>query len=193
MLIYDELRESGKVPRVHGNGFLQLDLNEDGSKRLHIWDDALPRQSTKSSIHDHVFELKSHIICGRLIHVEFQAETVLGKSSDLYNVYKAERVEGSNNTILGWTGQTVRLNETRRFLFTAGSTYNFPEYELHDSYHEGFTATIMKKIDAPGDYGRPRVLVPYGQEPDNDFDREGFDPEELWPFVKKACDIYGLY
>jgi hypothetical protein len=189
MLIYEALRDSGKVPRVHGNGFLQLDLNDEGTKRLHIWDDKLPSQSVKSSIHDHVFELKSTILCGRLTHIEYETVSPAVNPQDSYIVYRAEQVPGSNNTVLKPEKEIVSLQETRRFTFAPGSTYNFPPYELHDTQHQGFTATIMNKVKAPKDYGRPRVLVPFPESPDNDFDREGFDPETLWPFVKRVCDL----
>jgi hypothetical protein len=51
MYSYDELRDSDNYPRVHGNGFIQLDL-PDG-KRLHVWDEDIPRQKVNTSMHDH--------------------------------------------------------------------------------------------------------------------------------------------
>lgn len=40
-------------PRIHGNGFLQIDL--DPLRRMHVWDHRWPRQIRDSSIHDHAF------------------------------------------------------------------------------------------------------------------------------------------
>jgi hypothetical protein len=47
----------------------------------------------------------------------------------------------------------------------------------------------MEKVNAPKEYGRPRVLVEKGNEPDNDFHRDGFDPAELWPFIDQALEL----
>lgn len=80
----------------------------------------------------------------------------------------------------------VTLRLARRLILGAGSTYTFPAWNLHETNHVGLTATIMDKIAAPADYGRPRVLVPVGSKPDNDFHRDGFDPKELWPYIKGA-------
>ena len=151
----------------------------------------MPRQAVNSSIHDHVFSINSTVICGTLVHKEFTAIEVEGfeASGDGFKVYQAEQVEGSNNTVLKWNGTFLRLQTFKTLHLGPGETYTFPAYEFHDTDHIGLTATIMEKIDAPVDYGRPRVLVPVGQEPDNEFNREGFDPDILWPFVKEALTL----
>lgn len=190
---YDRLRESGARPRVHGNGFLQLDLTPDvyggqPGKRLHIWHSDLPRQATKSSIHDHVFDMESVILCGKLTHVEFTADTT---PEGEYSVYYAEAQPETNNTILATHGHRVDLRVTGTEIYFPWTSYTFPAFELHDSFGDDYTATIITKtarVQSVGT-GLPRVLVPYGEDPDNEFDREGFDPETLWPFVQKICWI----
>ena len=193
----DSLRTLSKMmgtqPRVHGNGFLQLDLTSDGKNRLHIWDEELPSQTVRSSIHDHVFELRSKILCGNLIHIEFDT-TPLEKDymePFAFDVYRAERLEGTNNTVLNFTGDTVLLKERKRLDLTRGDEYVFPAFELHDTEYEGTTMTIMNKRYATlkEDYGNPRVLVPSGMSPDNEFDREGFDQDLLWHVIEKAIEI----
>lgn len=185
MLVYDELRELGNIPRVHGNGFIQLDLNEDGTSRLHVWHDEIPRQATPTPIHDHVFNLRSTVLTGTLIHEEFlPGKTPLGT----HRIYRAEQEEGTQNTILVPDEGNVNLYTTQRLVLGAGSIYTFAAGKLHLSDHVGLTATVMDKISAPEGYGRPRVLVPVDSEPDNDFHRDGFDPETLWPFIKDALD-----
>ena len=185
-LPYEMLRASGARPRVHGNGFLQLDLNPEGTQRLHGWDDALPRQATRSSVHDHVFALRSTVICGVLEHIEYQPwPTIEGD----WQIYRAEQVEGSTNTELRPSGEFVDLIETLRLQLRSGLSYTFPAWSLHDTDHRGLTATVMEKIDAPSGYGRPRVLVHRDEAPDNEFDREGFDQEFLWQFVYRALEL----
>jgi hypothetical protein len=54
------LKERGVRPRVHGNGFIQVDLTAD--TRLHVWGDKrIPRQNVYTPIHDHVFGFESTI------------------------------------------------------------------------------------------------------------------------------------
>ncbi len=52
-------------PRIHGNGFIQVDLDE--LHRLHLWDVMIPRQSVDSSIHDHAFGFESRTLQGMLV------------------------------------------------------------------------------------------------------------------------------
>ena len=185
-LDYEALRASGKKPRVHGNGFLQLDLNDDGTKRLHIFSEDLPRQEVATPIHDHVFDMRSEVIYGTLIHEEL--EPVLAQVTDgTHQIYVAKQLEGTQNTILEPLDGNVYLNVVQRLILGTGSIYTFPAWHLHQTEHRSFTATIMEKVNAPTSYGRPRVLVPIDQEPDNDFHRDAFDEEFLWSFVNSLC------
>lgn len=189
---YESLRAAPMKPRVHGNGFLQLDLTQgvygamEGT-RLHVWDDDLPRQSVRSSIHDHVFNMHSTVIVGCLIQYEYELDYV---EDGEFDIWVARAQPNTNNTILEQDDWVSRVNLEcieKKFIFPYES-YDFPAFELHDTGNVGTTATIMQKVERL--YGDPRVLVPHGLEPDNGFDREAFDEEELWPFVKKALDIY---
>lgn len=49
-----ELQATEAKPRVHPNGFIQLDISE--TDRLHVWHPSLPyRQKTFSPVHNHIF------------------------------------------------------------------------------------------------------------------------------------------
>lgn len=182
-LNYTNLINSGRQPRVHGNGFIQLDLNETGTCRLHVWHNDIPRQNVPTPIHDHVFALHSTVLCGTLIHEELlPANNYFGT----HRVYRAEQEKDTQNTILVPDEGLISLYVTQRLILGAGSIYTFDAGKLHQTDHRGLTATIMEKIKAPEGYGRPRVLVPVGQEPDNEFRRDNHDPETLWPFIKEA-------
>ena len=61
MLIGEDLRQAlvrarrVATPRVHPNGFIQLDLNAEGTLRLHVWPDGpFPKQRSDSTIHEHI-------------------------------------------------------------------------------------------------------------------------------------------
>lgn len=191
-LSYSELRASGKKPRVHGNGFLQLDLNDAGTKRLHIFSDDLPCQEVATPIHDHVFDMRSEVIYGTLIHEELATwDAAVGT----HRIYRAQQEKGTQNTILVPDKGTVYLQVEQKLILGTGSIYTFRAWHLHQTEHKGFTATLMEKYNnPPKGYGRPRVLVPIGQKPDNDFHRDGFDEEFLWSFVETLCTLlhYGV-
>lgn len=185
LLNYTNLINSGRIPRVHGNGFIQLDLNDEGTTRLHVWHDDIPRQSIATPIHDHVFDLRSTVLLGTLIHEEFLPGT---NQFGTHRIYRAEQEKDTQNTILVPDEGTVSLYPLQRLILGAGSIYSFPANKLHQSNGVGLTATVMDKINFFGEYGRPRVLVPIGQEPDNEFRRDNHDPETLWPFIEEVCE-----
>lgn len=180
-----------KPARVHGNGFIQIDLNEDGSRRLHVWDETVPRQETATPVHDHVFAMRSSVLCGKLLHTELDALSPRPHDTarSLYQVHTARQEEGTQNTTLQPTGEVVRLRQRIRKALLPGQTYEFPAGEFHTSGHRGLTATVMEKVDAPDGYGRPRVLVPLLGQPDNEFHRDGHDQEVLWLLVLEALAL----
>jgi hypothetical protein len=179
---YKELRDSGNLPRVHGNGFVQLDL-PDG-RRLHVWDDGVPRQAVSSSVHDHAFGFTSHVICGILVNVVYE---VVPDPHGLFDVYAPMRRSGTEDTKLVSTGERVNLSTTEVQTLPTGKTYSFPPLVFHDTDHIGTTATILTKTARRN--VDPHVLVPHGVKPDNEFDRDSFDPELLWPFIHRALEL----
>jgi hypothetical protein len=179
MSLRDEIaaaRERGARPRVHQNGFLQLDLEPDQSRRLHIFDDALPRQSVRSSLHDHTFDMASTVVRGAIWNEHWDI------LPDRYQ-WNGEVYEPMGGVLVG-TGQLVKAQLRGCSIVSAGQSYRFPAFEFHDSKHRGLTVTVMEKVREHG--GRPRVLVPRGMLPDNDFHREAFDPEPLWELIEAA-------
>lgn len=179
---YKELHESGNTPRVHGNGFIQLDL-ADG-KRLHVWDKNIPRQEVDTSIHDHAFGFHSKVICGTLINITYDIES---NDKGIYAVYTPIRVEGTEDTKLAPTGERVHLVTRESGKYPTGSEYYFKPLMFHETGHIGTTATIIEKTERLD--VEPRVLVPWGDQPDNSFDREAFNPEHLWMFIEKALEL----
>ena len=95
MINLEAVRASGSRPRVHGNGFIQLDLTE--RSRLHVWGDPrIPRQKVSTPIHDHVFGFTSTIIVGRLINVIYDVE--LRRFGD-FNIFTPEIREGEDTVL----------------------------------------------------------------------------------------------
>lgn len=67
VLSVDELRKLG-TPRLHGNGFLQMDLG-DSNCRLNIWPyPAISGQTVSTQMHNHGFGFESQVLLGRVVN-----------------------------------------------------------------------------------------------------------------------------
>ncbi|MEE8608961.1 MAG: hypothetical protein V3S55_15260 [Nitrospiraceae bacterium] len=187
-----ELRSFGE-PRVHPNGFIQLDLDE--ANRLHVWHPNLPfRQKTFHPVHDHVFDFQSHIYSGRLVHVEYHLKHVPPKWNSLHRshvIHRAECVGGSETVLRPVARQEVRIDlvQDSAQSFQAGQSYSFLSYHFHESLANVPTMTIMTKSGAALNKGAnsegASIAVPQGVEPDNDFRRD-HDPDILWTLIEEA-------
>lgn len=194
----------GWHPRVHGNGFIQLDLALDehseypGDVRLHVWGDPrIPRQKVASTIHDHIFTFQSEIVIGKLVNVKYAVYTETKTGN--YKVYEPFVREG----------QDTGLADTKRVVFAKPSgfeliaaelgyntTYSMKAGEYHETMADRPAATIMSKVgpsqveaaNAGLPVAKPHVLVPVGREPNNDFKRNGFDESLLWEIIYDTLD-----
>lgn len=187
MINIEELKRRGTRPRVHGNGFIQVDLTKDN--RLHVWGDKrIPRQNVYTPIHDHVFGFKSTIIVGRLFNIVYgYGKQTFGD----YRVYVPEIREGED-TVLKATTERVTIFPIRADLVdwqTRDKTYEMDPFIFHETFVTEPTATIIQKTDltmAQGNSFKPRVLVKWGQDPDNEFNRYAYDDELLWRIVERV-------
>ncbi len=181
------LRATCERPRVHGNGFIQLDL--DNATRLHIWGHLdIPRQKVRSPIHDHVFSFTSTILVGRMVNIDY----VPLPGFD-YRVHVPEVREGED-TILRPTRTLTSPHPNRTCLIEEGTsrkTYKMPAFVFHETLTDGPSATVIFKdglTQAQGGSGLPRVLVPTDLEPDNEFNRYDADPDLLWSIIKEVIE-----
>lgn len=181
------LKERGSRPRVHGNGFIQLDLTD--TTRLHVWGDKrIPRQNVYTPIHDHVFGFKSTLIVGRLFNVIYGFN--YAEFGD-YAVWEP-RVTNRENTILERTKKRVRLFPIHTDLIaqnTSDRTYEMDPFIFHETFATEPTATIIKKwgpTQAQGAPIKPRVLVRFDQDPDNSFNRYNANPDVLWRIIERV-------
>lgn len=194
LMSYYRLREFGRRPRLHPNGFIQLDLTPWGNLRLHVWPDApLPAQKTSHPIHDHSFDMESCVILGMLTNREFKfvlgqvPVSMGGMPAPSYRIFQATRLDGQDTVLSEVDGFLGYLRVTKSKDIFPGLRYSLPREVLHESIPHGLTASIMEKINPDKEYG-PRVAVPEGIEPDNDFRRETIDEEFLWSFIKRALE-----
>lgn len=201
-----ELHESGAVPRVHGNGFIQLDL--DDRRRLHIWGHrAIPKQKVASPIHDHIFGFESEIVVGRLLNVNYDfIPWNDDDESGPYRVFEPTVREGED-TVLNFNGEfcDVMISDCQLIdADTSNQNYFMQPFVFHETFTSGPAATIIEKdglthAQRAARFGveesaKPRVLLPQGHEPDNDFNRyEAMPPWLAWAVIKDVlgehCDL----
>ncbi len=175
--------DAGHRPRVHGNGFIQLDLGEQ--KRLHIWGHpAIPRQIVDTGIHDHRFDFTSTVIAGRLINARYHPG-----NATRYKIYTPQTREGED-TILCETGASMMVANPTMIMVREGEKYGMFARDFHESFTDRPSATVMTKLGSTHPEA-PRVLVPLGKEPDNDFNRNVFENDFLWGIIKEVIG-YGL-
>lgn len=183
MITVRSLRDAGNKPRVHNNGFIQLDVTDD--VRLHVWGDPrIPRQKTYTPIHDHVFKLKSRILVGRLINLRYD---IIPTQYGDYTIYQAECRYGHDTEL---KPTEIKCCVSTRYaeliqVNTRNREYYMPACEFHETVATGPAASLIKKEQSAFfETAKPRVLVPLNSEPDNEFDRYTAAPEEtLWQII----------
>lgn len=176
---------AGNGLRVHGNGFIQLDLTE--RMRLHVWGDArIPRQSPESQIHNHTFGFTSHIMRGE-IENRVYAPAMREPLAQDFLPHKAV-VSHDADTKLVPSGAETALEVVRIETISEGLWYSMLPGEIHESVPHGVTVSIIVKDGPTLTQGgpSPTVYVPSGQEPDNVFDRYSAPPELLWRIIREA-------
>lgn len=207
MIDLQELREEvdavyqqqGGNPRIHPNGFIQLDLEDvpaswaashqkghsGAARRLHIWnppDIELPRQDTVHEIHDHVFAMNSTVVKGVLWQRRYEFN-VGGMNTPTHQLYRAVYAKNSDSRLeaLGVYG-IPKLVE--RYAVEQGSNYTQPSSTFHDTETPmGLVVTVMTKTAIEAQ--QAHVLIPRNMEPDNEFDRaSAAEPEYLWNAIK---------
>ena len=158
------------TPRFHGNGFIQVYLNE--LTRMHIWSPAFPAtRVVNAQIHDHRFWFTSKILLGAIMHEEYDVSTeydkcCAGVSRFPHGLYETE---GHSKVQPLAKVNTCRVELTGTFLYRAGDTYNFggPGHYHKTIAHEGLlTVSIMTKVDP--EY-HSRIVALNDEEPDHAF------------------------
>lgn len=181
----DYIRQVGKNLRVHGNGFLQLDLADN--QRLHIWGHPdIPRQVESSQIHSHRFGFKSTILVGSLVNVMYFVDKQSSYSKNKLDVYSA-KPRNKEDTVLEMTSdpdRPISLVQYSINLYSVGDEYSMHPREIHETFVNQPTATLMTKVSTAEDY-YPEVFLPAGRKPDNDFDRYStpLSQDRLWSIV----------
>lgn len=177
-------------PRFHGNGFIQLQLND--RTRLHIWHPKLPPiPDHNATIHDHVWDMESVVLLGSLTHYTYDVREpeLLDKILvDMYSVGAADK-QGVGDML----GFRQALIKTGAYSMAERSVYQFPAHRFHASVahwlpeeQAPLVATLMTK-QTPRGKTSPRIVCPSGATPVDAFDEKHQPISSLmWMIIERA-------
>lgn len=159
--------------RHHGIGVLQGYVSEgvDPEVRVHIWAPSLVKDGMRESgdIHDHRFDMVSHVIAGHIPHEEWfthpDSERALGTKYTILRLTHARAAAG--NKFHGPTESTGErlLASFNPMTISAGFTYRFPMGHFHRTpiHGSGFAVTLVEKHNQRN--VSARILHPIDKEP----------------------------
>jgi hypothetical protein len=179
--------------RHSGLGVLQAYVFEGTTDemRVHIWDNSLRRKGIEESglLHDHRFDLTSHVLCGMINQVEFDLHPDPEGGWQLHSVVHAREAfakHATNDGLVSALPERFKLIQRDR-LIPAWNTYDFPKRQFHGTYLlSEFAVTLIRKSNQ--DEIPARILAPYGKPVVHAF--ADTLPESEWqPSLKRAVTI----
>lgn len=184
MITFAHLQEIGTDPRVHGNGFIQVNVFDN--ERINFFGHpAIPRQSVASPVHSHRFGFWSEVFRGRLVNARYYFNEI-GPDGHTHRAYRLGRVEGEENTSLIATKRTgalmcfdVQLIQPTAF---GSGTYRISAGAYHETFANEPTITHQRKM--PNTDLDPLVFVPYGREPSNEWTRKELSEKQIWEIIE---------
>ena len=194
-LTLDELRATGNKPRVHPNGFIQLDMDtcpELSRRRLHIWGHPEVPHIQSGFFHDHIFGFVSVAVAGALKNIRKKL-VPNGKGFELHEACPAE----GDSSAIRPTGQFFDVIEDGVEIISANDpslpkTYSMKAREFHETEEMGLAATVIEKdgptlAQNPASSILPRVMVPVGSVLDQAFSRHtALQEARLWEIIEEV-------
>jgi hypothetical protein len=179
--------------RHHGIGVLQGYVVEDATPevRLHVWAPELvkPGMDKSGDIHDHRFDLVSHVLCGAVAHEEIYPDESDDGAWSMLQLTHARAAK--ENAYHGPTAPLPGRFQVRReaFVIPAGHMYRFPARRFHRSpVLSGVAVTCVEKhnqSDSPA-----RILYPTSTPPVMAFGHD-MDWSVIGPVLQRARDALG--
>jgi len=129
---------------VQGFGVLRLYIRKIG--RLHIWNSAL-RYPSVSLIHNHSWDLRSTVVCGRLVNQRYEewefAPATVTMDPDLR--YNRRRIMTGYDCKFVAPEDVVTLVRLNREQYFAGDVYHQRAQEVHASLPDDGCITLMER------------------------------------------------
>lgn len=180
---FEELLKLEKGPRIHPNGFIQLDLDKE--HRLHVWPDEDLIPKNPAHIHDHTFGFESTVIKGSIANFDYNL--LRGDAYHIYHVipYAINQREEPMTKLSNYTYDAKSVNHS---MYNEGETWYMPPFMFHDVMWFGLAATIIK-IGEVTEHTTAKVLCPIDETPEEKFDRHNtLSTDELWAWIEKIYE-----
>ncbi|HEL4244407.1 hypothetical protein I5U23_09855 [Stenotrophomonas maltophilia] len=177
------------TPNWHALGFIHCKLfeSEAGTLRLHIWppNERSPLEQ-KSKIHDHIFDLKSLVLCGQITNVLHTESDRIETPSKAFELHYVEYNRQGSRLIA--SGKEVFAAEKIRSEIKKGNTYQIQKGMLHDSQVsiDELTATIVATYGHVQE--RPRMLGTPGETPPKKRELVAFPTIDWENLIQKVID-----
>jgi len=157
--------------RHHGIGVLQGYVKEHAEPeiRIHIWSRRLlkPGMDVSGDVHDHRFDMVSHVLAGRVLHEELN-ETP-DPNGDHVMLALTHARAAANTDYHGPTAPIVGRYSVRRefYMIEEGQSYSFPAGKFHHSplpKNDDVAVTVVEKHRQREDV-KARLLYPVAHAP----------------------------
>jgi hypothetical protein len=168
-------------PRTHGNGYIQLNvpLSPTEKYQVHFWGHPnVPRQKVSTQIHDHSFGFESHVLRGRVFNVLYDVRKAFAGTHELW----MPKMHSREDTLEA-TGEYCWCEQTDVRQLREGDSYSMNPFEFHELFTPACerAVTVVHKTDTTNSL--PRIVVPYGVQPDRSYNRYGTDESTLWQWI----------
>lgn len=183
MITFEDLQLVGRNIRVHGNGFIQIDVSP--SQRVHVFGHpSIPRQRFPTPVHSHRFGFYSVVLRGCLVNVDWKLHNV-GRPHT--HVACTTHVTQGEDTRLEPLDRTGWIEPTRTRTVCERESYTVSAGAFHESFANEPTVTHMTKTSMLDNY-EPLVLCRIGAGGvDNAFNRyEALPDGLLWAIVQES-------
>jgi len=169
----------------HPTGFIVLELlrDDEGALRLHLWPEGERKRGRPCwPVHDHIWDLRSRVLCGSVSSHDYEVHDDVEGSSMLYAV---EYAAGSSSCMRRSERRvSARARVPRRM--EAGQRYSVTAGVFHASRVEpgGFAATLV--ATEIGSRARPWVLGPVDGPKVVPVERPRADPQSVQAMVERV-------
>jgi hypothetical protein len=151
------------TPTWHALGFVHCKLlqTDQGTLRIHIWPKKLRNDAEqKYKIHDHIFSLKSFVICGQVKNKTYELKEPEKIDKDNYSLYYVDYLESGSR--LYTTGERLQPHLISETTVQQREIYNVERGIFHESLvsENELVATLVATYGHTNDVLREKINFP---------------------------------
>jgi hypothetical protein len=173
-------------PTEHVLGFVHCRLGETAGRviRLHIWSvPPLNAAEPEWLIHNHLWEIRSHILCGQLEDHRFNVSTVPEGPHRLYEVH----YEGARSRRVA-SNRRVDCHLVEKNQWSAGDRYVIPPGDFHTTVVDPGVLTATLVVTGIPSPERPLVVGSVSGQGAYDYERRAYPSDS---FSAAVSDVLG--